>query len=185
MKNPYTILNHSDTSMTIDHTSDFIPYRNGFTSMDPRLFDSPRNERLVLDRPPFHTRNTQPQENLYSDENKNFVGFYPSYDQIKGGSIVYYTDLDIAEPYTTPPYSLPCRIQPTLLIDPMGAYRPIYERTPLFEKNNAAFPYSFDQDQVQFREDIMSLNERKINESDFQMYQYFVNRSRFFPQTIS
>jgi hypothetical protein len=156
---------HTDTTNTC----------SGYQSMDPRTVDSPRAMRLTLDRPPFYSRNTQPQSHMYTDQG-NRTGFYNGYENINGGSIFYYTDLDLADPYGELPYSLPSYTVPFMQVDPMGAYRPIYEKMPIFQNNQVASGYTFDQDQMQFREDLMSLQSRKINESDYIMYHFFKDR---------
>ena len=142
--------------------------------MDPRTVDAPRGMRLTLDRPPFYSKNTQPLSDLYTEEG-NKTGFYRGYEDIRGGDIFYYTDAELAEPYRPPMYILPSYTIPNMEIDPMGAFRPIYEKIPVFQNNRASSGYTFDQDQLQFREDLMSLQSQKINESDYLMYHFFRN----------
>lgn len=150
--------------------TDRTPTCQGFQSMDPRTFDSPRNDRLVLDRPPIFSRDTQPQKHMYEAPGGQ-TGFYPGgYQDMRNGSIFYYIDRDFTNPYQETPYTLPCRVLPQIEIDPMGAFRPIYQRIPLFQNNRSASAYTFDQDQIEFREDLMALQSRKINESDYQLY---------------
>lgn len=181
---PYTCLtNTSKTSLTCQQNDDFIPVSpNGYTSMDPRLYDSPRSIRTVLDRPPLRTRNVDPLRSMYTDENNVQTGFYNSYSDIMGGDFVYYTDMDIAAPYFSPVYTNMSDVVPQIQIDPMGAYRPIYQRIPVLHNNRITSPYTFDQDQISFREDLMALQSRKINESIFDTYQLFSNPQTYFPQ---
>jgi len=186
-KNPYTTLSDiRNTSLTKQQNYDFVPvhspcdYTIGTTSMDPRLMNSPRGMRLILDSPPFRTKNIDPIQNLYSSQNNIHTGFYSDYSQILGGDFIYYTDYDIAEPYGKIPYTLESKTIPKMLVDPMGSYRPIYEKIPVFQNNRTDFPYTFDQDQVSFREDLMSLQSRKINESSFDTFQLFNNPEKYF-----
>lgn len=181
---PYhTLTDTSKTSMTCEQNADFVPFEGGVTSMDSRLMDSARGMRLILDRPPLRTRNVDPLRNMYSYPEKQEVrtGFYDGYQNINGGSIVYYTDIDIAEPYGKPPYTLTSRVIPEMLVDPMGSHRPIYQRIPVYQNNRNEFEYTFDQDQIGFREDLMSLQSRKYNEEAFDTYQLFNNPEEYFP----
>ena len=151
----------------------------GYQSMDPRTFDSPRAIRTTYDRPPLFSKNTQPLQNLYTSPGAH-TGFYPSYQAIKNGDLFYYTDRDVAEPYGLDPYTLTSYTIPQIEIDPMGAYRPLYQKVPVFQNNRNVAQYTFDQDQMQFREDLMALQSRKINESDFAMFQLYNDPQTYF-----
>ena len=59
---------------------------------------------------------------------------------------------------------------PTVFEDPMGAYKPHYERVPLFKHNRNVAPYTFDQDQMSYREDLMSRQSAKMNQRDYNYY---------------
>ncbi|NDE15750.1 hypothetical protein EBZ80_12555 [bacterium] len=170
-----------DTSVRTDVSPDFIRVPGGYASADPRLLDSARDERLVLDSPPRVSSGTQPQADLYATPG-NRAGFYPGgYETIRGGDLSYYTDLDSDLVLGTPPYVIPAYVVPSILQDPMGALRPYYTRVPLLAKNTNQFEYSFDQDQCAFREDLMNLQSSKINTSDFNYFQSFNSPGRYFP----
>lgn len=180
--NNYTFLNERGHSFVCGKDFVYNPRTGtcpGYQSMDPRTVDSPRAIRTVYDRPPLFSKNTQPLQNLYSSPGAH-TGFYPSYMAIKNGNLFYYTDRDIAEPYGTDPYTLTSYTIPQIEIDPMGAYRPIYQKVPIFQNNRNSSQYTFDQDQMQFREDLMALQSRKINESDFQTFQLYNDPKTYF-----
>lgn len=183
--NPYFYLNEKGHSLVC--ARDFVPMSDtgtckGYQSMDPRTVDAPRAIRTTYDRPPLYSKNTQPIENLYTDRGAR-TGFYKDYRDIKTGNIFYYTDADQADPYGIDPYTLTSFTQPQIDVDPMGAYLPVYQKIPVFQNNRNSFEYTFDQDQAQFREDIMALQSRQINRSDFQFYHLFQNPKQYFPST--
>lgn len=179
--NPYSFLNARDHSLSCG--DDFVYKKNtgagpGYQSMDPRTFDSPRAIRLVLDRPPLQSRNTQPQERMYTDPG-NQTGFYRDYRDIRGGNIFYYTDLDQADPYGIDPYTITSYNIPEVQVDPMGGLTPVYQKVPVFKNNRNLSAYTSDQDQMQFREDLMALQSRKINQSDYLFYNLYRNPDQF------
>jgi len=155
------------------------PASCGFTSPDPRTIDVIRNERIAYDRPPLKTPNTQPLENMYSTPGLE-PKFYDSYKDINGGQIIYYTDPEIANPYGTDTYCIPSIVVPTILQDPMGAERPYYEKIPIFQNNKFVSEYSFDQDQIGWREDLIAKQQEKNNSQLWDSYQYYANRSEYF-----
>ena len=183
---PYQYLNlNNDFDLTL--AKDFHPVEVvdgkkkfiGYQSMDPRTYNSPHAQRLILDRPPLQVRNTQPLNNIYTEQNIKGIhssGYYKNYQDIKGGSIYYYTDVTVDEPYHKPNYVIPCYVQPTIYTDPMGMKYPVYNREPIFKNNRNIFNYTFDQDQCGFREDLMSLQSRKMNQNDYGMYNLFKNK---------
>jgi len=181
-----TVLNRN-TSITPDFSSFYeLPQPSqGFVSLDPRTFDSVRNVYLQLDKPPLYSSDTLPQSNLYCPRNYIHTGFYPNYQSIQGGNIKYYTDLTNDDPFGSPQFMIPCYNKPQLLIDPMGSVKPYYKRIPVFEHNNlktnSTFEYSFLKDTSEFREDLTSLQNDKINRSDFGYFQLINDPSTYYP----
>ena len=185
--NEYTFLNEKGHSLVC--APDFVFRENtgtcpGYQSMDPRTVDAPRAIRTVYDRPPLYSKNTQPLQNLYTSPGAH-TGFYPSYMAIKNGNLFYYTDRDVADPYGLDPYTLTSYTIPQIEVDPIGAFRPIYQKVPVFQNNRVVSPYTFDQDQIQFREDLMALQSRKVNESDFAMFQLYNDPKTYFHNSIA
>jgi hypothetical protein len=165
-------LNNKDFSLVESPT--FFRTPLGYESMDPRTFDSPRAQRLALNRPPIQTKNTDPLTDIYTKENTFgvYAGVYPDYASIKGGNIIYKI-FPGDGPYMSPLYVLPSEVTPTIYTDPMESKPTIYVKRRMFEKNNNLFPYTFDQDQIQFREDIMSRQSRNNNKNSYDLYQKF------------
>lgn len=154
------------------HTPDGL---SGYQTMDPRTYDSPRAQRLIFDRPALYSRNTQPQKNLYGPSPIR-TGYYPSYQSIKGGQYVYYTDKSIDVPYSSPDYINQAYMQPTVFVDPMGSSQTIYERIPVFKNNRNTSDYTFDQDQMEFREDLMAKQSETMNKNDYGTYYLYKNK---------
>lgn len=158
---------------------DYVKTPNGhYTSLDPRIYDSPRDQRLELDTPPLQVMGTQPQGDIYKMEG-NKTGFYKDYQSIKGGNIKYYTDIGNDTPFGNPPYSNPCYTIPTLMVDPMDNMLPYYLRVPVFNKNNSLYQYTSDQDQCEWREDLMA--QQNMQNNGFSTYQFYNDPARYFP----
>jgi len=159
----------------MERAGDFRQMRDHtFESPDPRTMDVIRNMRIALDAPPLQTVGTQPSVDVYSSSNDTVhTGFYKNYSDIHSGSIVYYTDKDTAFPYTSPTFILPADVSPSVLQDPMGGLHPYYERIPRPDATAAISEYSFDRDQMAFREDIMALQQQKRNSRKWETYKYF------------
>lgn len=175
---PFNTLN-KDRSV-VKNDIDYVKINNLYTTLDPRTFDSPRAQRLYFDNPPRYSSNTIPQGDIYNMKTNN-TGFYNNYQSIYGGDIVYYTDLDNDEPNGQPQFFIPAYTVPTLLVDPMGARKPYYLRVPIFKNNNNLYEYSFDQDQCEWREDLIALQQQKQNTSNFGAYQLYNDPKTYYP----
>ncbi len=156
----------------------FYPAKNvkgcpekGWLNADPRQYDTLRAERLVIDRP--STDGNVRLEDVYNEKYDGYgIGFRP-YEAIGDGDITYYIDRSISDAFYKPVYSEPAKARTTLYQDPMGGMRPQYERTPLVNTQNPTvttptrYPYSLSwmQDSQSYREDLMSWQQRKHNES--------------------
>ncbi len=176
----------NEKNFSLGPAKDFYPATNdvcshGYESQDPRTFDSPRAQRLIFDKPALQVRNTQPLRGIYTEENVkgSHVGFYDSYADIKGGQILYYTDLDTTVPYSSPDFVQTSYVEPTIYNNPMGTNYAYYNKIPVFKNNRNTADYSFDQDQMFFREDLMSLQSRLVNRSDYGLYNLFHDPSQF------
>lgn len=187
--NPYFYLNNEGFSLqcsddfkkvTIpDSTTGTI---SGYQSMDPRTYSTTRAQRMVFDRPPLQVKNTQPLQNLYTDENVagSHVGFYNDYESIKGGQILYYIDTSTALPYTNPEYTLTSYVEPSIYHNPMGTNYAYYNKIPAFQNNRNIVQYSFDQDQLGFREDLSSIQSRKMNQTSYGSLRVYSNPEKYF-----
>jgi hypothetical protein len=160
---------------------DYVRLPNGkYSSLDPRIFNSPHSQRLELNRPPLVSSFTQPQTNIYTD-NGNQTGYYKDYESIKGGNIKYYTDLLFGAPYGVINFSSPSYTIPQILIDPMGSVKPYYQRVPIMNQNTSLYEYTFDRDTCSFREDIMATQRQVALKSGWRPYQFFNNPEKYYP----
>ena len=141
-------------------------------SWDPLLFSNTRVNYTPLDRPP--TYGQVRMKNIYKDgyTYDNALG-YQTYDKIGDGDITYYIDESIQDAFYHPVFSEPAEEQSQLFIDPMGGIKPEYNRKPIINTENptttkqSCYPYSlsFIQDSQSQREDLMSLQTRKMNQT--------------------
>lgn len=166
-----------NTDRDIESARDFFPTdmdKTTYRSLDPRLIEPVRNIHMELDRPALQPRNVQPLQNIYTDceaSSRIKTGFYPGgYSSIYGGDSLYWIDPEYCQAYNEPDFVLQNAINPFVFQDPMGGLKPQYDRIPLYQNNNNVSAYTFDQDQMSFREDIMERQSRKINQSDYMLY---------------
>ena len=145
--------------------------KNQWVSMDPKLISASHGgQSLTLDRPPID--GTIPLNSVYIDKNlDNYGKSYKSYSDINAGHITYYIDKSIRDPFFGPVYSNPSLTTGMLYRDPMGAFRPQYERYPIDTSdqiNSKKCSYngglSWIEDSQEHREDIISKQMRKHNE---------------------
>jgi hypothetical protein len=161
---------------------DFVKLPNGYyASLDPRTYNSPHNQRLEFDRPPLVSMGTIPQGNVYNNDG-NSTGYYKDYESIKGGNVKYYTDLKIDMPgRNASNISIPIYTVPEIMVDPMGAIKPYYQRIPINNKKNAVYDYSFLSDSAEFREDITWLRNQKPRVRSGNLYRFFNEREKYYP----
>ena len=142
-----------------------------YISTDPRLLDVLRSQYLPLDRPPM-SGNVKLKD-VYNKNLDNYkTGFSGNYSDINDGQITYYIDRSIESAFYKPVYSEPSEETTVLFKDPMGSIKPEYNRTAIINTQNPTttsypcYPYhlSFLQDTQSFREDLISLQQRKNNQ---------------------
>jgi hypothetical protein len=150
----------------------FVSDRGEVRSLDPRLIDPVRNIRMALDRPPYQPRNVQPLQNMYSDCKDRIAPrvYTQGYESIYPGDIQYYIDPSQAQAYDNPEYAVQQAVVPFVFQDPMGALKPQYDRVPLYKNNQNISDYTFDQDQIGFREDMITRLQRTMNQTDYQLF---------------
>jgi hypothetical protein len=151
----------------------FVPSdRCGYKSIqaDGRLYDVPRGYKMELDTPPIQV--------VYDSKHDNISGksTYPGYDDkyrdyasVKGGQIQYYISKDIAQPFFSPVYSMPSQTKGYMYTDPMGTKRPQFEKTFDNTRMKHTNMLSFVEDTTKFRDDIISLQQQKNNESRYDL----------------
>lgn len=171
-KKDYLFLNKN---RDVENARDFFKTcvdKEGYRSLDPRLIDPVRNIKMVLDRPPYQPRNVQPLQHMYDDcENDISPKVYENgYESIYPGDVQYYIDPEQAQAYDNPEFALQQAVVPFVFQDPMGALKPQYDRVPLYKNNQNISDYTFDQDQITFREDLIQRYQRVPNQSDYQLF---------------
>jgi len=172
---------------TLTYSNDFEKIGpEQYFSPDPRLYDSNRNIRTILNIPPIDGSVKLSQ--VYNI-NPNYGNGYNTYTDVNAGQISYYNDKSIENPYFSPNFVDKALVESILYKDPMGAIRPQYNRYQIentcgckdkcrkdkCHKNKCKnkcrkdkcckdINLSFINDTQSYREDLMSLQMRKINE---------------------
>ena len=136
-----------------------------WASHDPRLRLSVTGQHIGLDRAPYTTNVTS--KNMYDSNLNNFGQKYKSYSDIKGGQIQYYTDKHLQDTFFEPLFVSKSRVTNSTFIDPMGGSKAQYDKDVSLTDNKHISEYSFDRDQIAFRENLMASQMSKMNESDW------------------
>lgn len=142
-----------------------------YASHDPRLVSAAHlGQILTLDTPPLDPR-TKLNTLLDDDSLDKYGQNYQTYSDIKGGNIMYYIDHTIEDPLFTPNFTIPAQVDGTMYKDPMGAFKPQYNRYPIkcqnvLNPNTSHFNGSLSslEDSLEHREDLMARQMRKHNE---------------------
>lgn len=162
----YDILNPSNQ---LKFAPDFFQTPNGtYTSLDPRLKDVLRGGYSMELNLPVYDANWKTFHR--NGDNQVNAQEYRSYKDLHGGQVTYYVDDYLTQPYFSPNYQIRSTIAPRVFVDPMGSVKPEYNRRPIMQRASYLSDYTFDQDQIGFREDIMSLQSRKRDQQDFSKF---------------
>lgn len=143
------------------------------TSHDPRLIGVLHSGQYMnLNTPPVS--GTVDLANIPFDKSLNGYGQkYQKYSDVDGGQIQYYTDTDTMDAYFKPNFTTPSETKGFLYVDPMGAVKPQYQR----KTQNCCDPVndpkcgdclSWMHDSTAHREDLMSLQMRKMNQERYE-----------------
>ena len=143
----------------------FICPKGEWVSEDPRIRSPATNDLMPLDRPPL-TGDVKLKD-VYNKDLKGYGQDYKSYKDIHAGQYQYYVDKQLTDPYYEPVYAIRSDVTKSVFKDPMGAMRPQYDRVPIAFHNYNISDYSFDRDQIGFREDLMSKQTRGMNARDW------------------
>ena len=142
-------------------------------SHDPRLIGVLHSGQYMnIDKPPV--TGFVDLSSLPFDKTLNKYGQdYKQYSDVDGGQIQYYTDTDSKDPYFKPNFTTPANIKGYLYVDPMGAVKPQYERETQsccdpVKNSDCGQCLSWIHDSTTHREDIMSLQMRKINQQRYE-----------------
>ena len=149
---------------------------NTWAGTNPLLLDPRRNILTKLDRPNYISSvpvGNVCQDQIYTPFFRNYGKNYRNYSDINGGQIQYYTNDSLTEAYFDPVFTTPAVVDHQIFIDPMGAVKPEYNRKSLAQYDwnqcNKQACDSFTHDSLEFRQDLMALQMRKMNQQDWQL----------------
>ena len=161
-----TIRPYNPQIVTSNLAPDFIKKNGIYTSTDPRLINNARGIKLNLSKPPIDT--TIRSVDMYAPRNVKYGGVQASYQDIGAGQIVYYVDTSIQDAFHMPNFTENAEIIGSDFTDPMGSVKPIYDRNVLnktkMDDSINNYGTTFLRDTTQFREELMALQIRKINQ---------------------
>lgn len=147
----------------------------GFAGNNQLLIDQARAQKLILDRPNFIGTlpvGDVPHDQIYTRNIDKYGHDYLNYNTIKGGNVQYYISTDLSQPYFKPNFTIPAVIDSVDKIDPMGNIKPQYNRKQMTEymwnRCNEDQCDSSTHDMLQFREDLMERQMRKMNQNRYQ-----------------
>ena len=143
---------------------------NVFIQDDPRTMNYATHEFLALDRPPFNGSVCLQFDKIYSEDLNKIGQPATNYSDLHGGDVTYYVDEQLSQSLFQPNFTIRSNVSKELYIDPMGSKKPHYNREPLTLNHMNVSDYSFDRDQISFREDIMSSNMAQMNQRDYSMW---------------
>jgi hypothetical protein len=176
--NTYMPLNSLDMRMQTKQftlvSENGIPY--GYLGSDPKLVDSARAQRLILDRPNYLSGmcvGDRPMDTIYTPAMSKYGGLYRNYADVTAGQIQYYVDNNLRYPYIKPVYVTEANVDPVIVTDPMGQDRIDFRRSSLvpygWDKCKKTDCLSFTHDTLEFRQELMEKQFRDINS---RVYQY-------------
>jgi hypothetical protein len=138
------------------------------TFNDPRTVNFATGKRNQISNPPIFGEVLP--EDMYKKRKVQYGGNIASYSDIGSGQIRYYVDNSTRDPFFKPNFTEKMNNVSTHYYDPMGAYKPQYERIPINVVNKVTHPsvsseefgLSFLRDTAAHRENIMAtqLNSR-------------------------
>ena len=146
-----------------------------FGSRDPRLISAGHMGQVqTLDKIPSTSEITFGQ--LLTDKRLDKYGQnYKTYSDINAGDVTYYVDKEDSDPYFTPNFVTTAKTTGVLYQDPMGAMKPQYIREPITDDNpignkrdNYEGCLSWMQDSLSHRQDLTSLQMRKMNQQRYE-----------------
>ena len=164
-----------------------------FDGNNQKLIDAMRAQKLILDRPNF-TRQIQVgdavKDEIYTKEYSKYGQSYTNYTDMNTGDIQYYVDPSIMRPYYDPVFTTPASVNTVNVKDPMDVVKPEYRRNSLASYKWKYCPTKYEcmnnnsnkkcdifdlydgcdsrtHDELEFRQELMEKQQRKINQSRF------------------
>jgi hypothetical protein len=162
-----------NTKLDLVPAQDFYPQQGGYTSNDPRLIDTRRGIQMVLDRPAVQPRHVQPLTDIAIAPLPPIQAQYQGYEDITLGNRTYLWSDFKTEVFPSPLYTIQSDVQGVLFTDPMGSLKPYYLKGPVSQNKSMYSDYTWDQDQLSFREDIMARQADTRNKTRYTAFQSF------------
>lgn len=132
--------------------------------MDGRTQDS-RGMKMIFDKPSQST--WVPMDEVDRIDNRDYKAFYNNYSQMNNGSMGYYFDTSISQPFYGPIYTLSSTVDKTVLVDPMESHKPQYFKKPLGSTQNNISRDQATKDNLTWREDLISRQQAKYNKTSW------------------
>jgi hypothetical protein len=143
---------------------------NVYIRDDPRPMNYATKQALPLNRPPFNGSLPLQMSEIYNPELDKVGKPAKNYSDLYGGDITYYVDEQFTKSLYEPLFTIRSNTSKELYIDPMGSKKPHYGREPLTVNHRNISDYSFDRDQMAFREDILQSNMAQMNQRNWSMW---------------
>jgi len=139
-----------------------------YTIQDARLFDNRRVIQSKLDVPPYD--GSVWMDDVYNPiyVPQSYNKQYKNYEDITGGQIRYYIDPEIAPAIRKPIYNLSNLTYVNMNTTPMGKIEPEFYMIPFRNAVSESSCDSFTRDQLLYRNDITSLQQRGHNKQRYE-----------------
>ena len=140
----------------------------GETTRDARLFDAPRTQRFGLDTVPADS--TVYMDDVYDPRlvPESYNRPYTGYSDITGGDVRYYIDPDVAPAFRGQIYNMDGITRVDMFTTPMDKVEPMFYLQPTQTTHNNVSKDTFTRDQLAFRNDIISLQQRGHNKTRYE-----------------
>lgn len=142
----------------------------GYLGCNPLLVSAPRGNTLLLDKPNYTGEvcvGDVEHDEIYTPYYARYGKGYTDIPSINAGQIQYYVG-SLPNAYEKPNFVTPASVTHEVIKDPMGVYRPQYNRHSLqsysWNKCNQDECDSYTHDTLEFRQELMEKQMRKRNE---------------------
>ena len=138
------------------------------TTRDARLFDMPRTQRFGLDSAPADS--SVYMDDVYNPElvPESYNRPYTGYSDITPGDIRYYIDPDVAPAFRGQIYNMDGITRVDMFTTPMDKVEPMFYLQPVQSTHNNISKDTFCRDQLAFRNDLISLQQRGHNKTRYE-----------------
>lgn len=139
-----------------------------YTIQDARLFDNRRAIQTKLDVPPYD--GSVWMDDVYNSKYvpSSYNNQYSNYEDITSGQIRYYIDPEVAPAIRKQIYNLPNLTYVDMYKTPMNKIEPMFYMLPYKEGIENSSCDSFTRDQLLYRNDLISLQQRGHNKQRYE-----------------